>query len=63
MAKPPSWNEIRANAQEFAARWEGTTDENAEAQTFWNEFLGIFGVDRKRVASFEARAKRTSTGD
>jgi hypothetical protein len=62
MAKPPSWNEIRANAQEFATRWEGTTDENAEAQSFWNEFLGIFGVDRKRVASFEARAKRTSTG-
>jgi hypothetical protein len=62
VSKPPSWNEIRANARAFVARWEGTTDENAEAQTFWNEFLAIFGVDRKRVASFEARAKRTSTG-
>ena len=62
MAKPPSWNEIRANAQAFVTRWEGTTDENAEAQTFWNEFLGVFGVDRRRVASFEARAKRASTG-
>lgn len=62
MAKPPSWNEIRANATAFASRWAGATDENAEAQTFWNEFLGMFGVDRKRVATFEARAKRTSTG-
>ena len=62
MSKPPSWNEIRTNAQQFATRWEGTNDENAESQSFWNEFLGIFGIDRKRVATFEARAKRESTG-
>jgi hypothetical protein len=62
VSKPPSWNEIRTNAQQFATRWEGTSDENAESQTFWNEFLGIFGIDRKRVATFEARAKRESTG-
>lgn len=62
MSKPPSWNEIRTNAQQFATRWEGTSNENAESQSFWNEFLGIFGIDRKRVATFEARAKRESTG-
>jgi type I restriction-modification system DNA methylase subunit len=62
VSKPPSWNEIRTNAQQFATRWEGTSDENAESQSFWNEFLGIFGIDRKRVATFEARAKRESTG-
>ena len=62
MSKPPSWNEIRTNAQQFATRWEGTNDENAESQSFWNEFFGIFGIDRKRVATFEARAKRESTG-
>lgn len=62
MSKPPSWNEIRTNAQQFATRWEGTSDENAESQSFWNEFLGIFGIDRKRVATFEARARRESTG-
>ncbi len=62
MAKPPSWNEIRANAQKFSARWADATDENADAQTFWNEFLAIFGVDRRRVATFEARAQRASTG-
>ena len=62
MSKPPSWNEIRTNPQQFATRWEGTSDENAESQSFWNEFLGIFCIDRKRVATFEARAKRESTG-
>ncbi len=61
MAKPPSWNEIRASAADFAARWADETDEKAEAQTFWNEFLAIFGIDRRRVAVFEKRAKRTST--
>jgi hypothetical protein len=62
MSKPPSWNEIRHNAVDFSARWADETDENQSAQTFWNEFLAIFGIDRKRVATFEARAKRTSTG-
>jgi len=61
VAKPPSWNEIRTSAAEFAARWADETNEKAEAQTFWNEFLGIFGIDRRRVAVFEKRAQRTST--
>jgi hypothetical protein len=61
VAKPPSWNEIRTSAAAFAARWADETNEKAEAQTFWNEFLGIFGIDRRRVAVFEKRAQRTST--
>lgn len=62
MHKPPSWNQIRADATAFAARWADETDENAGSQSFWNEFLAIFGIDRKRVATFEARAQRVSTG-
>jgi type I restriction-modification system DNA methylase subunit len=61
VAKPPSWNEIRTSAAAFAARWADETNEKAEAQTFWNEFLGIFGIDRRRVAVFEKHAQRTST--
>jgi type I restriction-modification system DNA methylase subunit len=61
VAKPPSWNEIRASAAAFAVRWADETNEKAEAQTFWNEFLAIFGIDRRRVAVFEKRAQRTST--
>lgn len=62
MQKPPSWNQIRSDAAAFAARWADETDENAGSQSFWNEFLAIFGIDRKRVATFEARAQRSSTG-
>ncbi|MDO8122327.1 class I SAM-dependent DNA methyltransferase [Isoptericola sp. b490] len=62
MTKPPSWNEIRANARQFVPRWAGTTSEQGESQAFWIEFLAIFGVDRRRVASFERRVRRTSTG-
>lgn len=62
MGKPPSWNDIRKSASEFAERWADETDENAGAQSFWIEFLGMFGIDRRRVATFEARAARTSTG-
>lgn len=61
-SKPPAWNQIRADASTFAARWANETDENAGAQAFWTEFLAIFGIDRKRVATFEARAQRTTTG-
>lgn len=59
--KPISWNEIRDRARQFSARWRGTTEERAEAQTFWNELLNVYGVDRKRVAVFEKKATRLST--
>lgn len=62
VTKPPAWNQIRADASQFAARWANETDENAGAQAFWTEFLHIFGIDRKRVATFEARAQRSTTG-
>ncbi len=47
--KPRSWNEIRAASVEFVRRFQDETDENAEAQSFWTEFLGMFRIDRKRV--------------
>lgn len=59
--KPTSWNEIRQRAAAFSRRWEDATEENAEAQTFWNELLQVYGIDRKRVAVFEKRALRMST--
>ncbi len=50
---PLSWNEIRNRAHEFSRRWEGESSERAEAQSFWNEFFAVFGIERKRVAVFE----------
>lgn len=53
-----SWNEIRARAAKFALDWKDAHYERGESQTFYNEFFEIFGVTRKRVASFEEPVKR-----
>jgi len=47
---------------QVAERWQGATKENAEAQTFWNEFLAVYGVDRRRVAAFERKVKGLEKG-
>ncbi len=57
---PLSLNEIRDRALAFSRDWAGTTSERAEAQSFWNAFFNVFGVDRRRVAVFEQKAKRFS---
>lgn len=55
---PLSLNEIRKRATDFAKEWDGISDDRAEAQTFWNDFFNIFGVSRKRVATFEKPVKK-----
>lgn len=52
-----SLNEIRRNAFSFLHEWQGERHERSEAQTFLNEFFAIFGITRKRVASFEYAAE------
>ncbi len=46
-------SEIRSRATAFVVRWKDEHSEDAEAKTFWDEFLRVFGVDRRRVATFE----------
>ncbi|HEY5052593.1 MAG TPA: type IIL restriction-modification enzyme MmeI, partial [Solirubrobacterales bacterium] len=59
----PSRNDIREAARAFAHEWEGETRERGEAQSFWTDFLLMFGIQRRRVnAAFERHARRTSTG-
>ena len=55
---PLSLNEIKDRALAFSREWEGERAEKAEAQTFWNEFFNVFGVSRKRLASFEEPVRR-----
>lgn len=57
-----SLNEIRKRASVFSKEWEGEKNERAEAQTFWNEFFEVFGISRRRVASFEHPAIKTDGG-
>ncbi len=52
-----SWNEIRARAARFAEEWKLADYERGEAQTFYNEFFQVFGITRRRVASFEEPVK------
>lgn len=58
-----SWNEIKDRALKFSKEWAGTHNEEADAKPFLVEFFNVFGVDRKRVASFEHRVKKLSEQD
>jgi hypothetical protein len=55
---PLSWNEIKSRAITFQKEWEGETSEKAESQSFWNDFFNVFGISRRRVASFEQPIKK-----
>ena len=57
---PLSWNEIRHRAITFSKEWTGEKSEQAEKQTFWNEFFNVFGIRRRVVASFEEPVKKIS---
>lgn len=45
-------------AARFADEWKDAHYERGDAQTFYNEFFEVFGVTRRRVASFEEPVKR-----
>jgi hypothetical protein len=60
---PLSWNEIKSRALAFSHKWEGETSERAEAQSFWNDFFGVFGIERRRVAIFEKQVKLVRAGE
>lgn len=57
-----TWNEVRDRAITFSRRWADEASEAAGKQTFWNEFFGVFGRDRRAVAAFEV-AVRNLRGD
>ena len=56
---PTSWNEIRDRAVALSKEWKGETSEDAEAKSFWDGFFNVFGVTRRRVATFEAPVKKS----
>lgn len=53
-----SWNEIKDRALAFAKEWAGTTNEKADSQAFLIDFFNVFGISRKRVATFEHKVKK-----
>lgn len=52
-----SWNEIKDRALKFSREWADEDSERAEAQSFWNDFFQIFGITRKKVATFEHKVQ------
>ncbi len=50
---PLSWNEIKTRATVFANEWKDEVSEDAEAKSFWDDFFNVFGISRRRVATFE----------
>lgn len=63
MPKPLSTTEMTKRAQRFVATWRDASQENADAQSWWNDLFDVFGVDRRSVAVYERRARRASTGE
>jgi len=60
---PLSWNEIKDRALRFSREWAEETSEDAEAKSFLDAFFNVFGVPRKRVATFEKRVKKIDGKD
>ncbi len=55
---PLSWNEIKARATAFSKEWQDESNEDAEAKSFWDGFFDVFGISRRRVATFEQQVKK-----
>jgi hypothetical protein len=55
---PLNRKQIRQNAHAFVKEWRDEGREQAEAKPFWEAFFQVFGVHRRRIASFEEPVKR-----
>ena len=53
-----SQQEMRDRAEDFIEAFKNTKKENADTQTFWNEFFNIFGIRRRDVAVYERTVKK-----
>jgi len=53
-----SWNEIKDRALKFTNEWQDETRERAEKDSFWNDFFAVFGISRRRLATFEEPVKK-----
>ncbi|MFN8302605.1 MAG: DNA methyltransferase [Saprospiraceae bacterium] len=56
---PLSWNEIKTRALAFSKEWKTESSEDAEAKSFWDDFFNVFGIHRRRVATFETPIKKS----
>lgn len=55
-----SWNEIKQRAVQFSKEWEHDFNEDAEAKSFTDAFFNVFGIPRRRVATFESKVTKAN---
>lgn len=60
---PLSWNEIKDRALRFSREWATESSEDAEAKSFWDGFFDVFGVSRRRIATFERKVRKLDGKD
>lgn len=58
-----SYRDIKNNAHQFIIEYADAVKENAESQSFLNDFFAIFGVHRRRVATFERMVRTDDVGN
>jgi len=51
------WDEIKRRARAFSEEWKDAHYEKGETHSFYNDFFDIFGVKRRRVATYEQRVE------
>ncbi len=61
--QPLPWNDIKTNELAFSRDWQHAESEDADAKSFWDEFFAVFGIKRRRVATFETRVKKLEGKD
>ncbi len=57
------WNEIKERAVKFSKEWAGTCNEEADSKPFLIEFFDVFGISRRRIATFEHKVKKLGNFD
>ena len=50
---PLSWSEIKSRALDFSYEWKAKKVKTSNSKHFWTDFLNVFGISRRRIASFE----------
>lgn len=49
---------FRVRAAKFASEWRDAVYEKGEAQSFYNDFFDVFGIQRRPVARFEQHVRK-----
>jgi len=57
-----SLNEIRTRALEFSREYATADSEQMDAQNFWRDFFQVFGINARRVGSFEQPVRNLFIG-